>query len=99
VGRIIPAATPTPAPISFPNDRVYLTIDGVFGAGGSIKAAFSDDGTNFTDYAAYTAAVTMSQLSTILPHRYWRVQVTAGDGTTSLNATMLHDQVPHPIGL
>ena len=89
-GRTLPAQ-PNSAPqsLSFPGDKVYATIDGTFGTGGSIKFSFSDDNSNFTDYAAYTAALTLVQLSTSVPHRYWRAQVTAGDGTTSLNASLL----------
>lgn len=91
VGRDIP---PVPAGITgrllgFPADVVYAAIDGTFGAGGSIKLSFSDD--NFvtsTDYAAFTAALPLTRLSTALPHRYWRAQVTAGDGTTSLNVSL-----------
>jgi len=88
VGRSL-QPNPAGSLISFPGDKVYATVDGTFGTGGSIKFSFSDDNSNFTDYAAYTAALTLVQLSTSVPHRYWRAQVTAGDGTTSLNASLL----------
>jgi hypothetical protein len=34
----------------------------------------------------------VNPLSTTAPHRYWRAQVTAGDGTTSLNVSLLATQ-------
>ena len=67
----------------------FATVDGTFGAGGTIVLEFSDDGTNFTTFLTVTAALALRSLNPTVTHRFWRARVTAGDGTTSLNVSFL----------
>lgn len=67
---------------------VYAAVDGTFGAGGTIVLASSDDGTSFTTVLTLTAALALAQIGGVAK-RFWRASVTAGDGTTSLNVSLL----------
>ena len=70
-----------------------VQVTGTFGAGGSISVQGSNDGTNYAilknaqgTAATFTAAGIQQIVE--LP-RYMRPLVTAGDGTTSLTATLV----------
>jgi uncharacterized protein YdgA (DUF945 family) len=82
------------APIPFAQwaDR-SVQIDGTWGTGGSASVEGSNDGTNYfiLNNAQNTAAtLTANGLKQIVEvPRYARVRVTAGDGTTNLNATIV----------
>lgn len=67
---------------------VYAVVDGTFGAGGTLVLASSDDGTNFTTVLTLAAALPLVQIGN-LAKRFWRASVTAGDGTTALNVSLL----------
>lgn len=73
------------------NDR-SIQVTGTFGSGGSLTLQGTNDGTNwYTLYDAYNSALTFTSAGLrsvlVLP---WKVRpiVTAGDGTTSLVATL-----------
>lgn len=67
-----------------------IQFDGTFGAGGSISLLGSNDGTNYfalTDPQGNAITKTAAGLEVIEEGpRYIKPSVTAGDGTTSLNA-------------
>lgn len=75
----------------FPDKTFQIT--GTFGAGGSINAEGSNDGTNYSiltdpqgnQITKTAAAMEVAEESP----RYTRPNVTAGDGTTSLTVTMV----------
>lgn len=70
-----------------------IQFDGTFGAGGTIKLQGSNDGTNWIDLtdpqgnAISKAAASIEAVSEIT--QFVRPFVSAGDGTTSLTATLL----------
>lgn len=76
---------------SWYNDR-SVQVNGTFGSGGSVTLQGSNDGTNWvtlTDPAGSALTFTSAGLKAILPlPRYIRPNVTAGDGTTSLNVIL-----------
>lgn len=77
--------------VDFPDKTVAIT--GTFGVGGSITMQGSMDGTNWfalTDPQGNAITKTAAGMELIVEApRYVRPLVTAGDGTTSLTATML----------
>lgn len=82
------------APIQMPGsaDRT-IQFDGTFGSGGAVVLEGSNDGTTYytlTDPAANSLSFTSAGLKSVTEvTRYMRPRVTAGDGTTSLKATLL----------
>lgn len=82
------------APIEMPGsaDR-SIQITGTFGVGGSINLEGSNDGTNYvvlTDPQGNAITKTAAAIEAISElTRFVRPRVTAGDGTTSLVATLL----------
>lgn len=73
-----------------------LQIDGTFGAGGSITLQGSNDETTPTNWYALTkpgataATLTAAGIVAIVENTRWvRPAVTAGDGTTALNARLV----------
>lgn len=82
------------APVELPthSDR-SAQVTGTFGAGGSISLEGSNDGTNYvvlSTPASVAITLTSAGLKAVLElPRYIRPRVTAGDGTTSLTATLL----------
>lgn len=69
-----------------------VQVTGTFGTGGSLTMEGSNDGTNFSSLAdpqGNALTFTSSKLEQVLElPRYVRPRVTAGDGTTSLVATL-----------
>jgi hypothetical protein len=68
-------------------NAIYAVVDGTFGAGGTLVIEGSDDGTSFATIRSLTAALPLTQIAT--QKRFVRANVTAGDGTTSLNVSIL----------
>lgn len=70
-----------------------VQFDGTFGSGGTIVLEGSNDGITYytlTDPAANSLSFTAAGLKSVTEvTRYMRPRVTAGDGTTSLKATLL----------
>jgi hypothetical protein len=82
------------APVAFPQHTVRsFQVTGTFGAGGSINAEGSNDGTNFAPVANQAgSAITLTAAGIKRVEdltQFLRPNVTAGDGTTSLVATAL----------
>jgi len=69
-----------------------MQVEGTFGAGGSVAAEGSNDGSNYralTDPQGVTIAVTANGIKAITEAVVnIRPHVTAGDGTTSVTVTM-----------
>lgn len=69
-----------------------IQVEGTFGAGGSVAAEGSNDGTNYralTDPQGTTIAITAAGIKAITEAvMNFRPHVTAGDGTTSLTVTV-----------
>lgn len=71
--------------------EVSWSVTGTFGVGGSIQLEDSDDGSTWTIVgAAKTAA---GKAEAVSAARFFRFNVTAGDGTTALSPIL----VMHPI--
>lgn len=70
-----------------------MTVQGTFGAGGTVVVEGSNDGTNFftmNDPQGNALSVTVGKIEQILENpRYIRPRVTAGDGTTNLSVIIL----------
>lgn len=70
-----------------------LQVTGTFGSGGTLTFEGSNDGTNWatlTDPQGNGLTVQAAKIEAVLElTRYVRPRITAGDGTTSLTATML----------
>lgn len=70
-----------------------VQLGGTFGAGGTVVIEGSNDGTNYitlTDPQANALSKTAAAIETIQEvTRYVRPRVTAGDGTTAINVTLL----------
>lgn len=80
--------------ISYPDyGDCTVTFEGTFGAGGSITLQGSNDGTNWypvTDPQANAITKTSAAMEVAVDTPvYFRPNVTAGDGTTSLQCRML----------
>lgn len=77
-----------------------IQVEGTFGAGGSVAAEGSNDGTNFralTNPQGTTIAVTSAGIAAITEAVIGvRPHVTAGDGTTSLTVTMFFRKTQTP---
>lgn len=69
-----------------------IQFDGTFGTGGTIKWQVSNDGTNWfdaTDPQGNAISKTAAALEQVAEATRWaRPNVTAGDGTTALNARL-----------
>lgn len=63
-----------------------MQITGTFGAGGSIQLEESNDGSNWFINGTAKAAAGVFEISTAA--KFYRWNVTAGDGTTSLFASL-----------
>lgn len=74
-----------------------IQFSGTFGAGGTIEVQGSNDGTNWivlTDLQGNAITKTVASIEMITEvTRHIRVEVTAGDGTTDLTATLLLKRV------
>jgi len=74
-----------------------IQFSGTFGAGGTIQAQGSNDGSNWivlTDLQGNSISKTSASIEMITEvTRHIRVEVTAGDGTTDLTATLLLKRV------
>lgn len=70
-----------------------VQVGGTFGVGGSVTIQGSNDGTTWntlTDLQGNALTMTASAIEAISENpRYIRPNVTAGDGTTALNVTIL----------
>lgn len=70
-----------------------LQVTGTFGAGGTVTFEGSNDGSNWatlTDPQGNALTVQTAKIEAVVElTRYVRPRITAGDGTTSLTATML----------
>jgi hypothetical protein len=82
------------APVSFPDyPDVTVVINGTFGTGGSCTLEGSLDNTNFyalTDPQGNAITKTAAGLEAVEEAvLYYAPYVTAGDGTTAINVTML----------
>jgi len=89
---VLNAGDGTPAELGdFADKSVQVT--GTFGVGGSISLEGSNDGTNYvilTKPGGTAATLTAAGLIAIVEStRFVKPVVTAGDGTTSLNVTLL----------
>lgn len=82
--------TSSPADLGVRAPEVSWQVSGTFGVGGSIQLEASDDGSAFTIVGTALTAAGRAEAS--LAARYLRFNVTAGDGTTALVATL----VAHP---
>lgn len=91
---LLGASTDTGSPVSFPNSAdVTVQVSGTFGATGSVTFEGSVNGTNYlalTDPQgnAITKTAAGIELVTEAP-RYYRPNVTAGDGSTDLTVTAI----------
>ena len=84
----------TGSPIEMPGSDIRsVQFDGTFGTGGTIVFEGSNDGTTYftlTDPQGNAVSKTAAALEAIEERpRFIRPKVTAGDGTTSLNARVL----------
>jgi hypothetical protein len=82
------------SPLEMPGSSIRsVQFTGTFGAGGTIVFEGSNDGTNYvtlTDPQGNAISKTSAGIEAILElTRYVRPRVSAGDGTTSLTATLL----------
>ena len=73
--------------------RKSVQITGTFGSGGTVVIEGSDDGTNYetlNDLQDGALSITAAGLYEVQEHtRYIRPDVTAGDGTTDLDVTLV----------
>lgn len=84
----------TGAPLSLPDYAdLTVTVEGTFGVGGSITLQGSNDGTNYyalTDPQGNAITKTAAGIEAVTETpRYFRPNVTAGDGTTDLECRIL----------
>jgi len=82
------------SPIEMPGHSIRsVQFVGTFGAGGTIQIEGSNDGTNYvvlTDLQGNNISKTAAGIEGVQEvTRYIRPRVTAGDGTTTIDATML----------
>lgn len=79
--------TSSPADLGVRAPEVSWQVSGTFGVGGSIQLEDSNDGAAWTIVGTAKTAAGKAEASTAA--RFLRFNVTAGDGTTALVATLI----------